>query len=78
VPDEETLDCSLELARRIADSPTLAVRQIKELVIESMNSTLDSGLRLEAKAFQIRFSSEDKTEGIRAFLEKRSPVYRGR
>ena len=78
VPDQETLDCSMELAKRIAASPTLAVRQIKELVIESMNSTLESGVRLEAKAFQILFSSEDKTEGIRAFLEKRSPVYRGR
>jgi len=78
VPDQDVLPHSLELAQRLAALPALAVRQIKELVMESMNSTLDSGLRLEAKAFQILFSSEDKTEGIRAFLEKRAPVYRGR
>jgi enoyl-CoA hydratase/carnithine racemase len=78
VPDTETLPAALELARRIADLPPLAIRQIKELTIESMNSSLEAGLRLEAKAFQLLFSSEDKTEGISAFLEKRPPVFRGR
>jgi enoyl-CoA hydratase/carnithine racemase len=43
-----------------------------------MNSPLDAGLRFERKAFQMLFSTSDKTEGIRAFLEKRKPVFSGR
>ena len=77
VADEIVLSESLQLAREIASLAPLAQRQIKELVIESMNSSLESGLRLERKAFQILFSSADKTEGIRAHLEKRRPVFRG-
>lgn len=78
VPDGEVLPDALKLAGTVAALPPLAVRQIKELVVESMNNTLESGLRLERKAFQLLFSSADKTEGIRAFLEKRKPEFRGR
>jgi enoyl-CoA hydratase len=77
VPDSNVLSDSLSLARELAKLAPLAVRQIKELVIESMNGSLESGLRLERKAFQILFSSADKTEGISAFLEKRPPVFHG-
>lgn len=78
VPDSDVLNESLNLARELARRAPLAVRQIKELVIESMNGSLDSGLRLERKAFQLLFSSADKTEGISAFLEKRPPIFNGR
>ncbi len=78
VPDTSVLSESLNLAGELARLAPLAVRQIKELVLESMNSSLDSGLRMERKAFQILFASTDKTEGINAFLEKRSPVFTGR
>ncbi len=77
VDDAEVSTVALDYATRIAALPAVAVRQIKELVLGSMNSGLDSGLRLERKAFQIIFSTEDKTEGIKAFLEKRPPHFNG-
>ena len=75
--DSEVETVALEYATRIAAMPPIAVRQIKELVLASMNTSLDAGLRLEAKAFQIIFSTADKTEGIKAFLEKRPPWLTG-
>lgn len=75
--DAEVEAVALDYATRIAALPPIAVRQIKELVLDSMNTSLDAGLRLERKAFQIIFSTEDKTEGIKAFLEKRPPRFTG-
>ena len=60
-----------KLASEIAGMPPLAIRQIKELVLESMNGALDAGLRQERKAFQLMFSTEEKTARIRTFLAKR-------
>lgn len=68
VPDNQVLIEALKMAREIAALSPLAVRHIKELVLESMNSSLDAGLRQERKAFQLMFSSAEKTELIRAFL----------
>lgn len=78
VADDQVLAEALTLAREIAAQAPLAVRLIKEAVLESMNGSLDAGLRSERRAFQVMFSSSDKTEGIRAFLEKRSPVFIGK
>jgi enoyl-CoA hydratase/carnithine racemase len=77
VEDSAVLPTALSLAGDVAAVAPLAVRQIKELVLESMNTGLDAGLRLEHKAFQILFSSADKREGIAAFLEKRKPNFTG-
>lgn len=73
VADEDVLPTACKLAIKIAHQSPLAVRQIKELVLESMSSPLDSGLRQERKAFQLMFSSAEKTKRIRAFLDKRKP-----
>jgi len=77
VPDEQVLSEALKLAQEIAAQAPLAVRLIKDTVLESMNTSLDAGLRSERRAFQVMFSSSDKTEGIRAFLEKRKPQFTG-
>jgi enoyl-CoA hydratase len=77
VSDGQAMTRALEMAQEIAALPILAVQQIKEMVIQSMNVSLEAGLRLERKAFQILFSSADKSEGIRAFLEKRTPKFTG-
>lgn len=71
VADEDVLPTACKLAKKIAHQSPLAVRQIKELVLESMSGPLDSGLRQERKAFQLMFSSAEKTKRIRAFLDKR-------
>jgi len=77
VEDGEVEARALSLACQMAALPALSLRFIKESVIESMNSPLDAGLRFERKSFQILFSTDDKSEGIRARLEKRKPVFRG-
>lgn len=77
VADAEVLSRAQALAQEIAALPPLAVRQIKEVVLAGMNASLDSALTLERKAFQLLFASCDQKEGMRAFLEKRKPDYRG-
>jgi enoyl-CoA hydratase len=71
VDDEAVERRALDLATRLAGLPVLAVRYIKEAVLESMHGTLEAGLRFERKSFQLLFATDDKTEGIRARLEKR-------
>lgn len=68
----------LELAQSIAAKSPVALQLIKEAVRASMRQPLDEGLRLETTLFGLAFSSEDKQEGIRAFLEKRKAQFQGR
>ncbi len=78
VPDGEVLSRALELARTIAQLPPLAVLHIKETVLAGMDAPLDVALALERKAFQLLFATEDQKEGMRAFIEKRRPEFKGR
>lgn len=78
VPDDQVLPIALEIASNIARMPPLAVGQIKETMLAGMDSPLDAALALERKAFQLLFASADQKEGMRAFIEKRKPVYQGK
>ncbi len=78
VPDAQVQQRASELAKAIASMPPIAIAQIKEVVLAGQDVSLESALALERKAFQILFSSEDQKEGMRAFFEKRKPVYKGR
>jgi enoyl-CoA hydratase len=69
---------TMELANRIADKSPVALRMAKEAVKAASRSNLDEGLRREIDLFALCFSSEDKDEGVRAFLEKRKPQFEGR
>ena len=53
------------------------MRSIKRAVIDGMNLPLDQGLEFERKSFQLLFATADKTEGMRARLDKRPPVFTG-
>ncbi|HQE38702.1 MAG TPA: enoyl-CoA hydratase [Zoogloea sp.] len=77
VADEEVLDRALELAELIALRPPLAVAQIKEVLRAGEDASLETGLMLERKAFQLLFASRDQKEGMHAFLEKRDPQFTG-
>lgn len=78
VPDELVLDEAKRLAREIAAKPPIAVRLAKESVLKAFDTSLEAGLDYERKAFYLLFATEDKTEGIQAFLAKRPPVFKGR
>ena len=66
-----------ETASTIAGQGPIAARYIKEAVLKGQDMTLEQGLRLEADLNIILQSTADRAEGIRSFLEKRSPQYRG-
>ena len=68
---------TMELANRIAEKSPVALRMAKEAVKTAARANLDEGLRREIDLFALTFSSEDKDEGVRAFLEKRKPDFKG-
>ena len=78
VPSEMTIQVAKRLARRCAEMPALAVRVGKESVNRALETPLGDGLMVERKNFYFLFSTEDQKEGMRAFVEKRRPVFRGR
>lgn len=78
VPDAEVLDTALKQAVSIARLPPLAAQTIKEAVVHGESASLEAALLLERKAFQVLFSTEDKREGMTAFIEKRKPDFKGR
>jgi enoyl-CoA hydratase len=78
VPDVRVLPHALEIAMRIAALPPLAVAAIKETVLLGADLPLEAALRLEGQSFQMLFATEDRTEGMRAFIDKRKPEFKGR
>jgi enoyl-CoA hydratase/carnithine racemase len=77
VDDAAVYDCARDMAGTIAALPPIAVQQAKESVILGADASLAAGLALERKALQLTFATADKTEGMRAFLEKRKPQFKG-
>jgi enoyl-CoA hydratase len=78
VPAPELETRTMEIANRIAEKSPVALRMAKEAVKAASRSNLDEGLRREIDLFALCFSSEDKDEGVSAFLEKRKPQFKGR
>ena len=78
VPAADLEAKTLEIAGRIAEKSPVALRMAKEAVKTAARANLDEGLRREIDLFALCFSSEDKDEGVRAFLEKRKPEFKGR
>lgn len=72
VPDAEVEPRALALAAQLAQGPQQAIRFIKEAVLTGMNLPLEQGLQFERKSFQLLFDTPDKTEGMRARLDKRA------
>jgi enoyl-CoA hydratase len=77
VKDEDVLNHSLLLARKLADLPPLAVMAIKESLLLGADASLAGALSMERKAFQLLFATQDKDEGIKAFQERRKPKFEG-
>lgn len=78
VPADQLEAKTMEIANRIASKGPIALRLAKEAVKLASRSTLDEGLRREVDLFALCFATEDKDEGVAAFLEKRKPEFKGR
>ena len=69
---------ALELAERIAGNAPLALTQIKQAVYDTLNLSLEEGLKLETERFAQLCDSDDKNEGIGAFKARRPAQFKGR
>ncbi len=78
VPHETLLDEALKTATLIASMPPMAAMVNKDMVNAAYETTLDQGLVYERRLFQILTATEDKAEGMAAFIEKREGVWKGR
>jgi enoyl-CoA hydratase/carnithine racemase len=78
VGKREWLEAAMELARRIAGRPPIAVRLAKQAVLAAEETPLSAGLEAERRLYELSMATEDRIEGMDAFLEKRRPQFRGR
>ncbi|MEK6754401.1 MAG: enoyl-CoA hydratase-related protein [Chloroflexota bacterium] len=78
VPIEGYLDAAVAFAEEIASRAPLAVRMAKDAVNAAFETTLTEGLKAEKRNFYLLFSTEDQTEGMQAFIEKRKPNWKGK
>lgn len=78
VPAADLLDEALKTAATIAAMPPMAAMINKEMVNLAFESTLTQGLVAERRMFQLLTATEDKKEGMAAFVEKRAGVWKGR
>jgi enoyl-CoA hydratase len=78
VPADQLESKTMEIAQQIARKSPIALQLAKEAVKIASRSNLDEGLRREVDLFALCFSTEDKDEGVSAFLERRDPVFKGR
>jgi enoyl-CoA hydratase/carnithine racemase len=77
VKKREWLDAAVELAQRIAKRPPIAARLAKQAVIAADETPMTAGLEMERRLYEQSMATEDRIEGMDAFLEKRKPKFRG-
>jgi len=78
VEPDQLMAKSLELAGAIAQNGPIAVRQAKLAINRGMSASLEEGLQIESNAYAHTLSTEDRREGLKAFQEKREPIYKGK
>jgi enoyl-CoA hydratase/carnithine racemase len=72
------LEEAMELAHRIAKRPPIAARLAKQAVLAADETSLSAGLETERRLYELSMATEDRVEGMRAFLEKRKPDFKGK
>jgi enoyl-CoA hydratase len=78
VAAEAWLDEAKRVARAIAEKSPVSVRLAKEAIDQAFEAPLSAGLEYERRAFSLARASDDATEGLTAFVEKREPDFKGR
>jgi enoyl-CoA hydratase/carnithine racemase len=77
-PKGEWLELALELARHVADRAPIASRLAKQAVNAAEETGLAAGMEVERRLYELTMATEDRIEGLSAFLEKRRPEFKGR
>lgn len=78
VPDDRLMEAAMEMARMMTRHSPVALGLAKYAVQNAADADLHTARTIENTCFSLAFASEDKTEGMKAFLEKRKPVYKGK
>jgi enoyl-CoA hydratase len=78
VPHDRLMFEARALAEKLAAKSPVTLRLLKQAINEGYGLPLDAGLAVEAKAWAVAFATEDRTEGVAAFLEKRKAAFKGR
>lgn len=77
VEPEQLLDTAVRMAEKIASKAPLAVGYAKEAINQGAETDIDTGIALESNLFGLCFATYDQKEGMKAFLERRQPVFKG-
>ncbi|HYU62111.1 MAG TPA: enoyl-CoA hydratase-related protein [Solirubrobacterales bacterium] len=77
VRKKQWLEQALELAQRIAARPPIATRLAKQAVLAAEETPMSAGLEMERRLYELAMATDDRIEGMDAFLEKRRPKFRG-
>jgi len=72
------LEEAMELARTVAERPPIAARLAKQAVLAADETSLGAGLETERRLYELAMATEDRVEGMQAFLEKREPNFEGK
>jgi len=75
---KQWLEDAIELAHRVARRPAIALRLAKQAVLAADETGLAAGMETERRLYELAMATEDRLEGMDAFLEKRSPRFEGR
>ena len=78
VPKGEHLTEAIKLAKVVAAQPPIAARLAKDAILSAFEMPLEQGLTNERKNFFLLFATEDQSEGMKAFMEKREAEFKGR
>jgi enoyl-CoA hydratase len=78
VPPDRLMAEARAVAEKLAGKSPVTLRLIKQAINEGYSVPLETGLAVESKAWAVAFATEDRTEGVAAFLEKRTAAFKGR
>jgi enoyl-CoA hydratase len=78
VPHESLMDVTMDMARKISQQGQIALSHAKRVINEGVDKPFQEGCRMEIDAFVSCFRTEDQKEGMKAFIEKRKPNFKGR
>ena len=77
-PPDDLMTAVMDLAHKLAAKSPVSLAYVREAINKGMDLTLDQGLRLEADLYYLIHTTDDRTEGIKSFREKRRPQFKGK